>query len=87
MITTILIVIFFVFCFVLGFCFGVLYETKNSLEIIEKAKKQNKSWAEFCLDQNKHWSAFCEKQRNEWAEHCQRLIDKIAVLESEGEQQ
>lgn len=62
-------IVFIISLFVIGFCFGALYESKHTLEVLEKMKNQNKEWA-----------LLCKKQNENWVKYCESLIEEINVL-------
>ncbi len=62
-------IVYTILFFVIGFCFGVLYESKHTLKVLEKMKKQNDEW-----------SLLCKKQNEDWVKYCESLIEEINVL-------
>ena len=63
-------IISIILIFVLGFCFGALFELKNTNEVLKMARKHNDEWC-----------SLCQKQNKEWSEYCETLIEKIKTLE------
>ena len=62
-------IIAIILIFLLGFCFGVLYEIKNTFKLLKVMEKQNDEWA-----------LLCTKQNDEWVGYCKSLIDEINNL-------
>ena len=63
------IIILIILIFMLGFCFGALFELKNTKKVIKFAEKQNDEW-----------SSLCSKHDQEWYEYCETLIEQIKTL-------
>ena len=62
-------IIFIILIFLLGFCFGGLYELKNSKKLLEEMKNTNDEWY-----------LLAQKVNKDWEEYCKTLIDEIKTL-------
>ena len=70
----VIIFVIIILVFLLGFCFGALYESKNTKEVLEEMQKMNYEW-----------KSRCDELNYEWYERCERLTKRIAILESEAQ--